>query len=58
MPLGRMSRVPVPGNFQLIAGITVDETGRLYVLDHYARKIEVFRRLSDDDGQRRMRSRQ
>lgn len=57
MPLGQLSRVAAPGNFQLIAGITVDETGRLYVVDHYARKIEVFRRLGDEEGLRRMRAR-
>lgn len=53
MPLGRLNRDPGPGNFALLAGIAVDETNRLYVLDHYFRKIEVYRRLSDDEGKRK-----
>lgn len=58
MPLGRLSREPAPGNFQLIAGITVDETGRLYVIDHYDKKVDVFMRLSDEEGRRRMLSKE
>jgi hypothetical protein len=38
----------------LIAGIAVDDTNRLYVVDHYFRKIDVFRRLSDEEGKRLM----
>lgn len=58
MPLGRLSPEPGPGNFQLIAGIAVDETGRLYVLDHFDRRVEVFLRLSDREAQRRLAARQ
>ena len=58
MPLGGLSREPGPWKFQLIAGITVDETGRLYVVDHYDQRIEVFMRLSDGEGQRRMLAKQ
>lgn len=47
MPLGRLDRKPGPGHYALIAGIAVDETNRLYVIDHYFKKIEVFRRLTD-----------
>ena len=50
MPLGRLSREPGPGNYALIAGIAIDETRRLYVVDHYFKKIEVFRRLSDEEA--------
>jgi hypothetical protein len=42
MPLGSLSREPGPGNYALIAGIAVDEAGRLFVNDHYFKKIEVF----------------
>lgn len=50
MPLGRLSRDPGPGNYALIAAIAIDETRRLYVVDHYFKKIEVFRRLSDEEA--------
>ncbi len=45
MPLGTLNRTPGPGNFALLAGIAIDETRRLYVLDHYFKKIEVYRWL-------------
>jgi DNA-binding beta-propeller fold protein YncE len=51
MPLGRLERKPGPGHYALIAGIAVDETNRLYVIDHYFKKIDVFRRLTDEEGQ-------
>jgi hypothetical protein len=52
MPLGRTKREPGPGHYTLIAGIAVDETNRLYVTDHYFKKIDVFRRLSEEEGSR------
>lgn len=51
MPLGSFSRDPGPGNYALIAGIAVDETRRLYVVDHYFKKIEVFRWLGNNKWQ-------
>jgi sugar lactone lactonase YvrE len=53
MPLGRLSREPGPGNYALIAGIAIDETRRLYVVDHYFKKIEVFRWLSDEEAHKK-----
>lgn len=58
MAIGSLLRKPEPGYFPLIAGITVDETNRLYVIDHYYRKIDVFKRLTEEEGQRRMASKQ
>ena len=52
MPLGMLSREAGPGHYSLLAGITVDERGFLYVVDHYFKKIEVFRRLSDEEGRK------
>lgn len=52
MPLGGLNRDPGPGNYALIAGISVDEGGRLYINDHYFKKIEVFLPLSEDEGLR------
>jgi hypothetical protein len=48
MPIGSLTRKSAPGNFPLIASISVDETGRLYILDHFFKKIEVFKRLKVD----------
>lgn len=39
-----------PGRYALISGIGVDETLRLFVIDNYFSKLEIFRRLSDKDG--------
>ncbi len=54
MPLGRLDREPGPGNFALLAGIAIDETRRLYVLDHYFKKIEVYRWLGGTEQRRRV----
>lgn len=50
MPLGRLSAQPGPGRFSLIAGLAVDEADRLLVLDHFFRKIEVYGRISEEEG--------
>jgi hypothetical protein len=36
----------------LMAGLTVDEDGRIYVVDQYSRKIDIFRPygLKADEG--------
>lgn len=39
-----------PGQYALPAGITVDETNRVYVVDQYMKKVEVIRRLSDEES--------
>lgn len=54
MPLGRLSHDPGPGNYALIAGVAIDETRRLYVVDQYFKKIEVFRWLGDDGARQKM----
>lgn len=53
MPLGRLSREPGPGNYALIAGIAIDETRRLYVVDQYFKKIEVFRWLGGAEARQK-----
>lgn len=54
LAIGKLGQVSGPGNYRLIAGIAVDEGGRLYVVDHFVKKVEVFARLSEEDGKRRM----
>lgn len=45
MPLGGFGiDRDMPGKFGLIAGVAVDETNRLYVVDQYFNKVEVYRR--------------
>lgn len=50
MALGHLKLTDGPGHYGLISGIGVDETQRLYIIDNFFTKIEVFRRLSDQDG--------
>lgn len=51
MALGRLKLTDGPGHYGLISGIGVDETRRLYVIDNFFTKIEVFRRLSEKEGE-------
>ena len=43
MFIGGRSYTPGPANFMLTAGLAVDEDGRVYVVDQYFRKVDVFR---------------
>lgn len=54
MPLGKMGLQPGPGNFALIAGVAVDEAGRMLLLDHYFKKIEVYSPIPEAEGKRLM----
>lgn len=54
MPLGKLSPKPGPGNYSLIGSIAIDEANRLFVTDNFFKKIDVFRRLSDEEGKRMM----
>lgn len=56
MPLGNFSRNPGRGNYAMIAAIAVDEKRHLFVVDHYFKKIEVFRWLGEDEGKRKLAS--
>lgn len=50
MAIGQIKVKDGPGHYGLISGIAVDETQRLYVIDNYFTKLEIFRRLSDQEG--------
>jgi hypothetical protein len=41
-----------PASFMLPAGLAVDEDGRVYLVDQYFRKVDVFRpaSLAVDEG--------
>ncbi|CAD5372320.1 6-bladed beta-propeller [Rubrivivax sp. A210] len=51
---GRSAGDDAPGRYLLPARLATDETGRLYVVDQFLHKVEVLRRLSDEEGRRRM----
>jgi sugar lactone lactonase YvrE len=55
LALGSRATKDAPGRFALPAGVATDETGRVYIVDQYFHKIEVLRRLSDEEGLRRLR---
>lgn len=48
--LGSRGSNDEPGRYALPAGVAVDETHRLYVVDQFFHKVEVLRALGDDEG--------
>jgi hypothetical protein len=45
MFIGNRDNASKPGKFYLPAGIAVGEDGRVYMVDQYFRKVEVFKPL-------------
>jgi DNA-binding beta-propeller fold protein YncE len=52
LALGGRAEGDAPGRYLLPARLCADESGRLYVVDQFLHKIEVLRRLGDDEGRR------
>jgi len=52
LPVGRWDAEDGPGHYSLIGGVAVDETNRIYVVDQRFKKVEVIRRLTEEEGQR------
>lgn len=50
MFIGGKGRGDKPGVYLLLAGIAVDETNRVYIVDQYFKKVEVIKRLTDEEG--------
>lgn len=50
MFIGGKGRSDKPGVYLLLAGIAVDETNRAYIVDQYFKKVEVIKRLTDEEG--------
>ena len=52
MFVGERSEENRPGGFNLPSGITVDEDGRVYVVDQMFKKVDVFRpiKLGEHEG--------
>ena len=50
MAVGEGSMKDGKGKYSLIAGVGVDETGRVYVVDQNFKKVEVIKRLSEEEG--------
>ena len=49
MPIGGPGLDDKPGQFVLPAGIAIDETDRIYIVDQLLNKVEVIRRLTNDE---------
>ncbi|MGK7346401.1 MAG: 6-bladed beta-propeller [Candidatus Nitrospinota bacterium M3_3B_026] len=49
---GGPGREDGPGKYVLPAGITVDETNRVYIVDQFFKKVDVIRRLSDEESEK------
>ena len=43
MSIGDRGARDGPGHYMLPAGINVDETGRVYVVDQFYRKVDIYR---------------
>lgn len=56
LALGGRALQDAPGRWALPARVACDETGRVYVVDQYLHKVEVLRKLGDEEGRRWMRA--
>jgi len=52
LAVGQWGAEDGPGRYSLIGGVAVDETNRVYVVDQRFKKVEVIRRLTEEEGQR------
>ena len=50
LPIGKLNEIDQSGHYRLISGISVDETNRVYVVDQFFKKIDIYRFLSDAEG--------
>lgn len=41
-----------PGVFVSPSGVAADETGRVYIVDQFLKKVEILRKLSEDEGKK------
>lgn len=52
LAIGGRAESDRPGRYGLPAKVAVDETDRLYIVDQYLHKVEIVRRLRDDESER------
>ena len=52
LAIGQSSLESNPGQYGMLNGIAVDETGRIYVVDQLYNKVEVIRRLTVSEGEK------
>jgi len=52
LAIGSRAERDAPGRYLLPAKLATDETGRVYVVDQFLHKVEVLRRLGDEEGRR------
>lgn len=53
--IGSQSNTDRRGRYNLPGGVAVDETGRMYVVDQLFNKVEVIRRLTQEEGERMLK---
>lgn len=54
LALGSRAERDAPGRYLLPAKLAADDSGRLYVVDQFLHKVEVLRRLTDDESRQLM----
>ena len=52
LPIGRRGPIDEPGRYRLLAGLDTDETNRLFVVGQFFNKIDILRRLSEEESER------
>jgi DNA-binding beta-propeller fold protein YncE len=52
LPMGNIGDNDEKGVYALMGGVAVDETNRVYLLDQVFNKLDVIRRLPDEEGKR------
>lgn len=56
LAIGSRAERDAPGRYLLPAKVSADDGGRLYVVDQFLHKVEVIRRLGDEEGRRWMQA--
>ncbi|MBF0182573.1 MAG: hypothetical protein HQM03_21365 [Magnetococcales bacterium] len=51
LPIGDRNAKDGPGVLASPSGVAVDETGRIYVVDQWLKKVEILRKLTRQEGQ-------
>ncbi|MEO5331819.1 MAG: 6-bladed beta-propeller [Magnetococcus sp. YQC-5] len=50
LPIGERSLKDGPGIFSSPSGVATDDTGRVYIVDQWLKKVEILRKLSPEEG--------
>lgn len=50
LPIGERSLKDGPGIFSSPSGVATDDTGRVYIVDQWLKKVEILRKLTPEEG--------